>query len=130
MALTEEDIFCLKSVVPSTVKARFDPNLTFGQQTAEEKSMATLYLERKVPALRKAEKHWAALSLLAHTAHTLQATKVRKVRRQALVRLLAKERRTERLHNMDEEMRDARSGPAADNLVFFLEHRRTRAGLS
>jgi len=116
--------------VPSTVKACFDPNLTFGQQTAEDKALATLYLERKVPALRKAEKHWAALSLLARTAHTLQATKVRKERRQALVRLLAEERRAERLRHMDEEMRDARSGPAADNLVFFLEHRRTRAGLS
>ena len=130
MALTEEDIFCLKSVVPSTVKACFDPSLTFGQQTAEDKAMAALYLERKVPALRKAEKHWADLSLLARTAHTLQATKVRKVRWQALVRQLAEERRAERLRNMDEEMRDARSGPEADNLVLFLEHHRTRAGLS
>jgi len=55
LGLTEEDVRFLKALVPSTVKSCFVLHLTFMQQDPVVRARAIVYLERKVPALRRAE---------------------------------------------------------------------------
>ena len=124
--LTEGDVHFLKALVPSTVKSCFVLRLTFMQQDPVVCARAIVYLERKVPALRRAENSWAAMSLLAKASDILRATKKRRERRRALAQVEADEARKERLSNIDAETRDLTPTAETGNLAFFMVHGRAR----
>jgi len=126
LGLTEEDVRFLKALVPSTVKSCFVLRLTFMQQDPVVRARAIVYLERKVPSLRRAENSWAAMSLLAKASDILRATKKRRERRRALAQVAADEARKERLSNIDAETRDPTPTAETGNLVFFMVHGHAR----
>jgi len=126
LGLTEEDVRFLKALVPSTVKSCFVLRLTFMQQDPVVRARAIVYLERKVPSLRRAENSWEAMSLLAKACDILRATKERRKRRHALAHLAADEARKERLSNIDAKTRDPTPTAETGNLEFFMVHGHAR----
>jgi len=111
----------LKKAVPVTVKALFNLELTFCQQRAEAKVKATLYIERKVPALRVAVDHWASLSLLSKTTTSMKATAVRRERRRLLAKHKADKLREEQIKAIEQEFRGVDAGNEAVNLLHYIQ---------
>ena len=126
LGLTEENVRFLEAVVPSIVKSYFVPHFTFMQQDPVVRARAVVYLERKVPSLRRAENSWAAMSLLDKASDILRATKKRRERRRALAQVAADEARKGRLSNINAETRDPTPTAETGNLVFFMVHGRAR----
>jgi len=122
-ALTVQDVYMLRtSVVPDAVDALLDKRLTFKQQTPRSRVMATLYVERHVPVLKRAENHWAALCLLFKHTSTVKATRNRVEKRRAIAKAKADKRRTDRQHAIDQELHGVPVGPEADALLALMEH--------
>lgn len=118
LGLTEADVRMLPNIVASVVSSSFDMRLTFDQQDATAQARAILHLERTTPALRRADKHWAARSLLAKTSHNLRAKAKRTDKCRALAKIKAEDDRAKRLERINDDVRGSATGADTSNLAF------------
>jgi len=129
LGLTDQDVVLLPKIVPSAVSSTFDMNRTFEQQDPKLQARAILHLERQAPALRRAEKHWAARSLLASTSHNLRATAKKTQKRRALAALKAEDERAERRKAINNDVGESASAADTDDLAFYLLYKCPRTSL-
>lgn len=108
------------------IKAHFHPDKTFCKQKASVKAKAVLALERLVPRLAAAEKHWAALCLLSQSNHNLQANDDRRERRQELRQAAEDKRLADLRAAADEAAEEEGADAAVGDLAFRLRHKRGR----
>lgn len=121
LGLDDEDVQMLKQAVPVTVRSLFNLDLTFCQQKAETKAKAAQFLERKVPALRLAEDHWASLCLLSKCTTSMKATRVRRDRRRLKAKMNLEKAHDAQRKAIDSEVANETASDDTAQLVTYFQ---------